>query len=156
MTCLETKLDDLDVVNIDNYDCVRKDRKQKVIRRSGGIAVLVNKHIARYFEYIDSDGEYVLWFKLSKVLLNTDEDIYIGAVYLPPINSNYCQDRILNMFNDELETFSRSHKYVTLLGDFNARTGSLTDITIPDDEMLHQIGVILVQNQSTQWTLQIN
>ena len=102
---------------------------------------MVNKRIARYFEYIDSNCEYVLWFKLSKVLLNTDEDIYIGAVYLPPINSNYCQDRILDMFYDELETFSRSHKYVTLIGDFNARTGSLTDITIPDDEMLHQIGV---------------
>ena len=90
VTCLETKLDDLDVVNIDNYECVRKDRIQKVIRRSGGIAVLVNKHIASYFEYIDSDCEYVLWFKLSKVLLNIGEDIYMGAVYLPPINSNYC------------------------------------------------------------------
>ena len=67
MTCLETKRDDLVVVNVNNFDCIRKDRKQKVIRRSGGIAVLINKNIAKYFEYIDSDCEYVLRFKLSKV-----------------------------------------------------------------------------------------
>ena len=43
------------------------------------------------------------------------------------------------MFYDELETFSRLHKYVCLLGDFNARTSCLSDITTVD--ILQQIGV---------------
>ena len=45
------------------------------------------------------------------------------------------------MFYDELETFSRLHKYVCLLGDFNARTSCLSDITTVDDDILQQIGV---------------
>ena len=45
------------------------------------------------------------------------------------------------MFYDELEIFSRSTKHVILLGDFNARTDSLPNIAITDDEMLQQIGV---------------
>ena len=35
------KMDDLDVLNIDKFEVVQKNRNQKVIRKSGGIAVLI-------------------------------------------------------------------------------------------------------------------
>ena len=43
VSCVETKLDDLDIVNVDNFVVVQKNRKQKVKRKSGGIAVMINK-----------------------------------------------------------------------------------------------------------------
>ena len=98
ITCTETKLDDLDVINVSQYVCVTKNRRQKVIRKSGGIDVLIRGGIYRYFEYIDTDCEYVLWFKLDKVLFNTDEDVFFAAVYVPPAYTDYSQTDILDLF----------------------------------------------------------
>ena len=70
-----------------------------------------------------------------------DEDVYFGAVYVPQAYTGYSLTDILEQFYYELESFTRANKYVYLLGDFNARTSALSDITITDDEMLRQIGV---------------
>ena len=67
--------------------------------------------------------------------------VYFGAVYVPPAYTGYSQTDILEQFYYELESFTRANKYVYLLGNFNARTSALSDITITDDEMLRQIGV---------------
>ena len=37
----ETKLDDNDIIEIDNYSFISKTRKQKYKRKSGGIAALI-------------------------------------------------------------------------------------------------------------------
>ena len=72
VSCVETKLDDLDIVNVDNFVVVQKNRKQKVKRKSGGIAVMIKKNIYKHFEYVDTDCEYVFWFKLDKALFQSD------------------------------------------------------------------------------------
>ena len=141
VSCVETKLDDLDIVNVDNFVVVQKNRKQKVKRKSGGIAVMIRNNIYKHFEYVDTDCEYVLWFKLDKALFQSEEDVYFGAVYVPPAYTDYSKTDILEQFYQESELFTRSHKYVYLLGDFNTRTSALSDITTTDDEILRQIGV---------------
>lgn len=141
ITCTETKLDDLDVINVNQFVCITKNRRQKVIRKSGGIAVLIKESIFKCFECIDTECEYVLWFKLDKVLFNTDEDVYFGAIYIPPAYTGYSQADILDLFYQEVESFSRAHKYVLLQGDFNARTAVLPDVTLVDENILEQIGV---------------
>lgn len=141
LTCFETKLDDLDIVKLDHHMCIAKNRKQKVIRKSGGIAVMIKENILKYFEYIDSECEYVLWFKLDKILFNSDEDFYFGCVYVPPAYTDYSQNDILDLFYQEIENNSRLHKHVFVLGDFNARTSDLADVTITDDAIFEQIGV---------------
>lgn len=40
-SCLESHLDDLDVIDIDNYTCFMKNRKQSYSKKSGGIATFV-------------------------------------------------------------------------------------------------------------------
>ena len=65
ITCAETKL--------------RKDRMQKVTRRSGGLAVLINDIIYKHFKYVESECEYILWFKVDKALFQTNEDVYFVA-----------------------------------------------------------------------------
>lgn len=114
---------------------------QKVVRRSDGLAVLINDKIYKYFKYVESECEYVLWFKVDKELFQTEEDVYFGAVYVPPANTDYCCNDLLEPLFNELENFSRSHKYVCINGDFNARIAELSDITITDDDILKQLGV---------------
>ena len=92
----------MDIIEINNYKCIQKNRKQKVIRKSGGIAVLVKTSIAKYFDYIETECEYILWFKLHNSLFNADEDLYFGAVYVPPGGSAYVQNNILERFYQEL------------------------------------------------------
>ena len=53
-------------MNVDNFVAFQKNRKQKVKRKSGGIAVMIKNNIYKHFEYVDTDCEYVLWFKLDK------------------------------------------------------------------------------------------
>ena len=142
-TCdiVETKLDDLDVLKVNKFEVVQKNRKQKVIPKSGGIAVLIKSNLYKYLNYIDTDCEYVLWFKLGKALFQTDEDVYFGAVYVPSEYTGYSQTDILEQLYYELESFTRANIFVYLLGDFNDRTSAFSDITITDDEMLRQIEV---------------
>ena len=71
----------------------------------------------------------MLWIKLNKILLNLEQDLYIGTVYSSPINSSYTKtlesDFYFNL-QEKMTTFSPSD-YIIIGGDFNARTGVLPD-----------------------------
>jgi len=54
-----THFDDLDDINLNKLSYFVKHRKQKVIRRSGGLAVLFKKDIERHFYIIESHVEIV-------------------------------------------------------------------------------------------------
>ena len=90
-------------------------------------------------EPIDTECEYVQWFKLSKHILDTDEDVYFGAVYVPPDNTKFYSREIYALFYEELEQFTTNNKHVILSGDFNARTGDLPDITDVDNCVYEQV-----------------
>ena len=51
--------------------------------------ILIRNELYKYFSTIDSECEYVQWFKLSKRLFGSNEDIVFGGVYIPPVNSDY-------------------------------------------------------------------
>ena len=87
-----------------------------------------NIYVYKHFEYVDTDCEYVLWFKLDSALFQSEEDVYFGTVYVPPAYTDYSQTDILEQFYQESESFTRSYKYVYLLRDFNARTSALSVI----------------------------
>ena len=79
------------------------------------------------------------WFKLSKYLLTTDEDVLIRSVYIPPEHTKYIKQDILDLFYSEVEHFNSTFKYVILLGDVNARTADIEDICNMDDEVLTSV-----------------
>ena len=141
IACSETKLDDLDEIILENHQCITKNRKQKTLRKSGGIAFLIKNNFFKYFTFLESECEYVQWFKLSKIVCNTTEDILIGAVYVPPENSPYSRDCILEQFYFELDEHIRTFKNVILMGDFNARTSNLDDFSDIDKELYEHIDV---------------
>ena len=65
--------------------------------------------------------------------MKTDEDIIFGAVYLPPSDSRFNTQDELDLFEVEISNMSILHKYVLLIGDFNARIQTLDDFLDADD-----------------------
>lgn len=93
----ETKLDIFDLIELPGYTFFSQCRKQKYKRKSGGIGVFVKQSLFPHVSLIESDSDYVLWLSISKRVFNTDEDIYLGAIYIPPNDSRfYSPDEIEN------------------------------------------------------------
>jgi hypothetical protein len=92
----------------------------------------------KHVKIVNTSCTNVLWFKLSKSVVNTDEDIICGIVYLPPEGSRYASpDCYVDMDNELYISLSMDCKYVYLMGNFNSRVGQLPDWFSPDDFQLH-------------------
>jgi len=86
--CTETHQDKVDAVYLNNYVFVPKHRRQQVVEKSGGIGTFVKSSLYKHcFFFIDTECEYVQWFKISKSVLHCNEDYVVGTVYIPPENT---------------------------------------------------------------------
>ena len=81
--CLqETKTDDLDTIELPGYIFKMKNRK-KIARKSGGMILAYKESLENYIELLDIESKYALWFKVSSKLVNLNEDVIFGNVYIP-------------------------------------------------------------------------
>ncbi len=125
-----------------NYHSLRQKHK-RAKRPSGGISVLIRntfRNTARGEHSIKfiKENEFVVWFKICKDHFNLPNDIFVGAAYLPPENSTIYKNKDISPFqileNDLLSFHAQGE--IILMGDFNSRTGSLTDtveVNLNDD-----------------------
>ncbi len=139
-----------------NYHKIRKP-KANARRPSGGISVLIRKNLRSKKDgimgiQIIKDNDFVVWIKLSKKSFNVANDIYIGAVYIPPENSTIYVGKDndpFHMLEQDILKF-QSLGEIILLGDFNARTGNLQELnlmTIPDNhDILQSLGTSSVDS----------
>ena len=118
----ESKIDKYDIISLYGYNYISQCRKQPYIRKSGGIGVFVKSDIYPYVTVIESDSDYILWFRLDKSFFNSNEDLVFGAVYLPPTDSRFHTQDEMDNFELEISSMSVLHKYLFLFGDFNAKT----------------------------------
>ena len=126
--CLvETKLDQTDIVSLPGFDCISQPRKELFFRRSGGIAVFVKNKFSEYCTYQPSESDYIMWMCIDKRLTDSDENMYLGIVYVPPSQSRFYNDDELSKLENEIMLMCSSNKYVIISGDVNARTRKLTD-----------------------------
>ena len=70
-------------INFDEYSVCRQAVKAAK-RGSGGISVFIKKYLSKFISYIKSDAEGIIWFKLSKLLIKQDRDIFLCGVYISP------------------------------------------------------------------------
>ena len=82
--CTETHSDKFDAVCLNNYVFVPKHRRQPVVKKSGEIGTFVKSALYTDCSFINTECEYVRWFKVSKSCLHCNEDYVIGTVYIPP------------------------------------------------------------------------
>ena len=98
-------------------------------RYSGGISVLDKKNFRKGVTFFSSKSNELVWWKLDKMFFNMEENICVCSVYIPPSNSKYFSKTEKDPY-DELQAqilhYSRLGKII-LMGDFNARKGSLSD-----------------------------
>jgi hypothetical protein len=62
---------------------------------------------------------------VSAILFKLDEDVLIGVMYIPPEFTPYWSQEAFNDIYFDIRNFSRSYNYISLAGDFNARTAEL-------------------------------
>ena len=106
--------------------------KGKNIRRgrtSGGILVWYKENLSSQITP-EKQGKSHIWLKLDKSLGITDRDLYLCALYIPPVDSPYFDDNIFETLSSEITHF-QAQGNVILFGDLNARTGIEPDVLDP-------------------------
>ena len=84
-----------------------------------------------------TESQFVLWFTISKKLLNANSDILFGCVYVPPENSVYSSKEAFEELENEMINLLKSkNRFISLIGDFNAKTSALPDFVIPDESVV--------------------
>ena len=121
----ETKVDSSDIIGLHGYKFFSQCRKQRIIQKSGGIGVFVKESISPYIGVIESDSDYILWLKLSKSFLQTDEDFIFGVVYIPPTNSRFNNSDVLDLFEVEITSMCISYRNVGWLVGYFGFNGPL-------------------------------
>ena len=104
-----------------------------------------------------------MWFNVDKTLfMNAQQDVLLVASYLPPMGSSAYAGttaKPIHILSDELEVRARG-RHVLLLGDLNARVGTLVDtapynlltglehLMLPSLGPTHEASVITTRNNA--------
>ena len=113
-----------------------RPKSKRAKKFSGGVALAVKENLADSVEILRSKSDNIMWVRI--MCQNSDKDFLLGIVYISPINSSYTKNVLANQFRtweiltDELAKYQDKFR-IGLLGDFNARTGLLTDTIVNDD-----------------------
>lgn len=105
-------MDDTDIVSLEGYTFIGQTRRQKYLRKSGGIDAFIKDALFNSATVLETPSNYIMWLKLSKKDFSLDDDIILGIVYHPPENSKYYTDNENEIFEVEITATSISHKYV--------------------------------------------
>ena len=128
----ESKLDDTDVISDPGYRFLSQTRKQKFIRRSGGIAVFYKDKFQDNIKVIPTESDYILWLRIDHKILDIQEDLLLGVLYIPPSQSRFLNEDEYLCLENEITLMCSKSSYVCLTGDMNARTAQLCDFITAD------------------------
>ena len=90
---------------------------------------------------MDSESDYTMWLKLNKMAFKTNEDLYIGVVYVPSSDSRFNTCDETNIFNIEVANMCIENEFVFLMGDFNAMTCNKGDFIDADYFLTHHLSL---------------
>ena len=94
-------------------------------RYSGGITILIKLKLQNVIKLYKKVENYAIWLKIDQKLLNLDKHVFIGGIYIPPIDSNYALTSPFECLEHDISELSDG--YIVCGGDFNARTSELHD-----------------------------
>ena len=84
VVCLaETKLDEADIILLDGYTFISQPRRQKYLRKSGGIGFFVRNNLSKHVKTSTMQSEYIACINISRNYHKHDQDILIASVYIP-------------------------------------------------------------------------
>ena len=124
-------------VTINGFKCFNSNRKNS---NSGGVCIGIRKSLATGVREVCSSAcEDIVIVKLKANYFNLEKDINLVNVYNSPANGSYKKRRKLSGDDDvttlehltELLANIPASEDIALLGDLNARTGTLEDTLTP-------------------------
>ena len=99
-------------------------------RKSGGILIYCKTYLKPFIKTLKSCA---CWLEINKTLFNDHaENIKVCAIYSPPETSNYYLNEIWDELSTDILKFTSINTPSLLLGDMNARTGILSDMSNVD------------------------
>ena len=108
-------------------------RKQEFFRKSGGLGAFIKNDIYSLFEVIETQTDYLFWLKLPRKYTDIDDDILIGDVYVPPMQSRFYNDDSYELFENDISDMCNKTPHLFLFGDFNAQTAEMPDYSVCDE-----------------------
>lgn len=138
--CLsETKTDTVEDLYFPGYKvifCPRKGKQHKY-GATHGLCVLVKTHIYDYTEVIsNSVSTSTLWLKFKEGAFG--KTFVLGATYIPHEGSRYYENDLFDDIATDMLLFDCP---VLLIGDFNARTGLLSDFVDIEENIAEEGGL---------------
>ena len=128
----ESKLDDVDKLQIPGYQIFSNNRKALLRYRSGGITLLVKLKWLHFITVHKFDSKLILWLTISKQIMINNEDLHCGIIYIPPYHSKYAHSDPYLELQNEIDKYMINSQNIMLFGDFNSRTSSLDDFVVCD------------------------
>lgn len=117
---------------MDGYTFIHQTRRQKYLRKSGGIGVFVKNELYQHVTLLDSSSDYIMWFQVAAAHNNKRNELVFGVVYQPPATSKYLTEEEQELFEVEITSMCISNEHVFLLGDMNARVSNKDDFIDAD------------------------
>ena len=115
----------------------RKYQHPRARKPAGGIGVLIKSSLETSGTVkIIKNSDFSIWIKIKQ---SDKIDSFLGAVYIPPLDSSstvssFINNNAFNLIQEEISNFSQKGN-VAICGDFNARTGNLADhVEIPGSD----------------------
>lgn len=146
--CLsETKTDDCDISLLDEafgeigYNIICKNRCKLKVKKSGGIIIAYRKGLEQFVTDVQSNSKIVNWVRFNKKMCESEADIVIGAIYIPPRQSPYSKIDLFDELENEILNNNFDEEHVLLCGDFNCHTGVEDDFVVID-RTLKEVGGI--------------
>ena len=125
IVCLtDTKLATVDRLEFNDF-ILHTNCRKGAIRSSGGVAILLKRSMYKFVSILENDDDFSIWFTIDKIIDN--QKMLCCVAYVPPENSNYSSLDMFDSIENQYVEFEGLAKFFCLLGDFNARTGSLGD-----------------------------
>ena len=108
-----------------------------------GIVLLVKNYFAHYVNVDDTSlSKIILWFSVSHEVLNLDNDIDFGVVYIPPHGSKLASDDPCMELQREILRHCPSSDQIVLMGDFNSGIGGKDDFCLVDEHPRNEFGLL--------------
>ena len=118
-------------------------------RLSGGITLLMKTKLEKHVSIVKQSKNF-LWCKVSREILNTELDLFLCGIYIPPEKSVYFEDDIFDKLENDIPFF-KSKGNVIILGDFNARTSNLPDyVSIEGNKFINYTNDDCLQTKKRQ------
>lgn len=141
VVCLcETRCDDVDMSIVGEtmenlgFVVVFKNRHEVSRYKSGGLVIAIKKNAPFKWKQIKHTYETLLSIRLDHIYLNLENDLIITAVYIPPSNSRYANKDHFDELDNLLLNYTNTDYFHLLCGDYNAHTGTMTDIIQVNDD----------------------